>query len=154
MAASLQWVAAQVGTSSVLTCGHTVDQPLALGAEYYCEECMLGFTAQLDQELAAAAEQAAARASRPTRFPLGRLVATPGALAAFAATGETPLAYVQRHAAGDWGSVGADDWAANGQALRDGERLFSAYRLADGTRVWIITEADRTSTCVLLPEEY
>jgi hypothetical protein len=88
------------------------------------------------------------------RFPLGRLVATPGALAALAAAGTTPLPYLQRHAAGDWGDVDGDDQRANDRALRVGERLFSAYHLPDATRIWIITEADRVSTCVLLPEEY
>jgi hypothetical protein len=96
-------------------------------------------------------------ATRPPtapRFPLGRLVATPGALAAFLATQTHPLRYVERHAQGDWGDCDAADWRANDRALGTGARLFSVYTLPDGTRVWIITEADRASTCVLLPEEY
>jgi hypothetical protein len=82
------------------------------------------------------------------------LVATPGALDALTRTGENPLRYLARHATGDWGDVGADDHAANDRALVDGERLLSAYRLADGTRIWIITEADRSVSTLLLPEEY
>jgi hypothetical protein len=96
----------------------------------------------------------AARPLSAHRFSLGRLVATPGALAALFAAGTSPLPYLQRHAAGDWGECGAEDWRANDRALRLGERLFSVDRLADGTRLWIITEADRAATMILLPEEY
>jgi hypothetical protein len=95
----------------------------------------------------------AARPPTAPRFPLGRLVATLGALAAFVAVGATPLGYLTRHAGGDWGDVDANDHRANDRALREGERLFSAYTLPDGTRVWIITEWDRSLTTVLLPEE-
>ena len=59
-----------------------------------------------------------------------------------------------RHACGDWGTVCPDDALANDEALEEGERLLSAYKLRDGTKVWIITEADRSSTCILLPDEY
>ena len=61
---------------------------------------------------------------------------------------------IARHAQGDWGEVGEEDWAANDLALTDGGRLLSAYGLIDGTRIWIITEADRRATTALLPEEY
>lgn len=57
MAAKLVWVAAHAGATSILTCGHTVDAVLPVGAEHFCEPCMLWFEAVLDQELAAAAEQ-------------------------------------------------------------------------------------------------
>ncbi len=87
-------------------------------------------------------------------FPLGRLLATPGALAALSEAGQTPLAYLQRHAAGDWGDLGAEDRRANEDALRSGARLFSAYRISPDIRLWIITEAGRSATTVLLPEEY
>jgi hypothetical protein len=96
----------------------------------------------------------AARPPTAPRFPLGRLVATPGALAAFVVVGTTPLPYLTRHCSGDWGDVSQDDQRANDRALVVGERLFSAYTLADGARVWIITEWDRSLTTVLLPEEY
>lgn len=86
--------------------------------------------------------------------PLGQLVATPGALTAFEAAGEHPLFLLARHARGDWGVVDAEDWRANDHALQAGARLLSAYRLATGTKVWIITEADRSATTLLLPEEY
>jgi hypothetical protein len=55
---------------------------------------------------------------------------------------------------GDWGEVCAEDKRANDAALKLGERLLSAYTLSAGVKVWIITEADRSSTCILLPEEY
>ena len=88
------------------------------------------------------------------RFPMGHTVATPGALEALACAGETALPFLARHAAGDWGELGQDDKAENESALRDGLRILSAYRLADDTRIWIITEADRSATTILLPEEY
>jgi hypothetical protein len=92
--------------------------------------------------------------TRAVRFPLGRIVATPGALRALAAANADPVRYVARHASGEWGDLDADDRAANEQALRDGARLLSAYRLPDGERLWIITEADRSATTLLLPDEY
>jgi hypothetical protein len=85
------------------------------------------------------------------RFPLGRMVATPGALEALDPA--QLLAIIRRHAAGDWGDLDAEDCAANAAALRHGTRLLSAYALL-GARVWVITEADRSATTVLLPEEY
>ena len=61
---------------------------------------------------------------------------------------------LDRHARGDWGSLGSEDWEANDAAVMEGSRVFSAYRLPDDSKVWIITEADRSVTTVLLPEEY
>jgi hypothetical protein len=86
------------------------------------------------------------------RFELGRIVTTPGALRAVGHPfiGEC----LARHHAGDWGDIGADDRAANEAALRDGGRLLSAYTAPDGSRLWLLTEADRSSTCALLPSEY
>jgi hypothetical protein len=74
-------------------------------------------------------------------FPLGQVVITPGALAAYQATGEEPIGFVLRHMQGDWGEVDAEDAQANEAALTNGLRLLSAYRLTDETRIWIITEA-------------
>ena len=85
------------------------------------------------------------------RFPLGHIVATPGALETIGHEG--CFALLRRHAGGDWGNLGDFDRRANERALRDGERLFSSYVTASG-KVWTITEADRSSTCVLLPSEY
>jgi hypothetical protein len=88
------------------------------------------------------------------KFQLGSLVATPGALQALEQAGQSPMEFLQRHAAGDWGEVDAHDKAENEYSLQQGFRLLSAYRLADGTKIWIITEADRSATTLLLPEEY
>ncbi len=87
-------------------------------------------------------------------FALGGVVATPAALQAFADAEENYLPYLMRHAGGDWGDVCPEDASANDEARDAGERIISAYNLRCGTRVWIITEADRSSTCILLPEEY
>lgn len=92
-------------------------------------------------------------AAQPTKkFDLGEVVATPGALAAL---GGTSWVYdlIDRHLGGDWGEVDREDWAANDRALLAGARLLSAYTVS-GTKVWVITEADRSATTVLLPEEY
>lgn len=85
------------------------------------------------------------------RVPLGCVVATPGALATFGHEGCFLL--LRRHAGGDWGDVDEFDRRENERALKTGARLLSAYDTPAG-RAWIITEADRSSTCVLLPSEY
>jgi hypothetical protein len=84
--------------------------------------------------------------------PLGMLVATPTAIIAI--TEEEVQQALQRHVMGDWGDLDEEDKKSNDQALQSGERLLSAYRTANGTKFWIITEADRSSTCVLLPDDY
>jgi hypothetical protein len=91
---------------------------------------------------------------RPPRFELGQVVATPGALEAAKNAGDYLTPYLMRHQRGDWGTLCDEDTQANEDALTCGARLLSAYHLKDGTKVYIITEADRSSTCVLLPEEY
>jgi hypothetical protein len=87
-------------------------------------------------------------------FPFGQLVATPGALEALRRTYSGVWTYLSRHLTGDWGDLEAADKAENELSLREGLRLLSAYHLPDGTKVWIITESDRSVTTVLLPEEY
>ena len=88
------------------------------------------------------------------RFPLGQIVATPGALEALAEAGERPAALLKRHITGDWGEVDEHDRQENDRSLGDGCRLLSAYTLSTGEKLWIITEADRSSTTLLLPSEY
>lgn len=88
------------------------------------------------------------------RFPLGRVVATPGALEALEQAKQSPAEFLDRHVLGDWGDVGEEDSALNDQALIDGSRLLSSYNTSSGTKLWIITEADRSSTCVMLPSDY
>ena len=87
-------------------------------------------------------------------FPLGQCVATPGALAALEEAGQMPADFLNRHVAGDWGEIDPDDRGLNEQALKNGARIFSVYRTCRGVKVWVITEADRASTCILLPDEY
>jgi hypothetical protein len=86
-------------------------------------------------------------------LPLGKVVATPGALKLLSEMGEDLFGYITRHATGDWGDLCAFDRRQNEIALRDGYRIFSSYEVPTG-RVWIITEADRSLTTILLPEEY
>jgi hypothetical protein len=85
---------------------------------------------------------------------LGALVATPGALQALEAAGQTADEFLDRHASGDWGEVRGADWEENELSVREGFRVLSAYTLGTGVKVWVITEADRTVTTILLPEEY
>lgn len=90
----------------------------------------------------------------PVSFSLGQVVATPGALEALTVAGQSPVEFLSRHRRGDWGDVCRQDWSLNDESVSNGTRILSAYRTATGGRIWIITEADRSSTCVLLPEEY
>lgn len=85
-----------------------------------------------------------------TSVPLGQIVATPGAL-------ELPHAELgralARHMACDWTDMDADDRSANQASLADGSRVFGAFALKSGAKIWIITDADRSTTTILLPEE-
>ncbi len=87
-------------------------------------------------------------------FTLGQVVATPGALAALEKAGQQPGDFLARHVSGDWGEVPPEDIKENEFSLKHGFRLLSAYRTSAGDKLWVITEADRSSTCILLPEEY
>lgn len=86
------------------------------------------------------------------RFDGGQLVATHGALDEV--DPQDMAAALGRHFAGDWGECGPEDWGRNDEALQAGWRLLSVYRDRHGTRFWVITEADRSATTVLLPDEY
>lgn len=94
------------------------------------------------------------RTSDNARFSLGRVLATPGALAALERAGQTVLCLLQRHQRGDWGETCPEDAQLNEEAVQDGGRIFSAYVLSTGVKVWVITEADRAATTALLPDEY
>ena len=85
---------------------------------------------------------------------LGEVVATPGAIEALAEADQGPREFLERHANGDWGEVGSEDWASNDRSVRRGEGAMSAYTLKTGMKIWIITEADRSVTTILLPDEY
>jgi hypothetical protein len=86
------------------------------------------------------------------KFPPGEILATPNALAHLSQADILPA--IGRHLRGDWGDVDSEDREANERALLDGTRLFSVYHAENGTKFWIITEADRSVTTVLLPEDY
>jgi hypothetical protein len=88
------------------------------------------------------------------QFSLGDLTVTPGAQEAIANAGQDYLDFLDRHQKGDWGNLSASDKEENDKAVIHGDRIFSAYRTQKGKKLWIITEADRSSTCILLPEEH
>ncbi|MHB8974093.1 MAG: hypothetical protein ACYC3X_26205 [Pirellulaceae bacterium] len=94
-----------------------------------------------------------------SKFEPGRVLATPAALQMIASAGHSPLQFVNRHTSGDWGELSPEDYAHNDEALRSGSRIVSAYIIAGGQRIWIITEAadefgHRPASTILLPEEY
>ncbi len=87
-------------------------------------------------------------------FNLGQIVSTPGALELLERHSMTPMQLLQRHVVGDYGDLCDDDREANNEAIWNGERILSSYKINETDKIWIITEADRSSTCCLLPEEY
>lgn len=92
---------------------------------------------------------------RKPLFPLGQVVATPDALAALEEANESAMPLLTRHQSGDWGDLCDEDRQLNDEAVDDGSRILSSYVLeATGHKVWVITEADRSSTTILLPENY
>jgi len=93
------------------------------------------------------------------KFPMGQVLATPGALEALEESGQSAAEFLNRHVTGDWGDVCSEDKEANDQSLIDGSRLLSAYRTSKGVKLWVITEAadddgNRAATTILLPDEY
>ncbi len=102
-------------------------------------------------------------ATNGPRFELGRVVSTKGAIALLLQAGITPISLLKRHVRGDWGEIDATDVQSNEDALSNGSRLMSVYDVEvpfpDSARpliekLWVITEADRSVTTLLLPEEY
>jgi hypothetical protein len=90
-------------------------------------------------------------------FPLGTVVATPGAIERMECHGMNSAALLARHVTGDWGDIHPDDRGLNEEALRCGNRLLSVYdedKTGEDSRIWIITEADRSATMILRPEDY
>ena len=88
------------------------------------------------------------------KFELGVVVATPGALEVLGDFEVSPSELIERHVSGNWGDVPTEDARENEYALKHGFRIMSSYPLSGGVHVWVITEADRSSTCILLPAEY
>lgn len=93
---------------------------------------------------------------RPTfaRFSLGQTYITIGAEEALMSAGQTGIEFLRRHVSGDFGELSDDDVSENELSLREGFRVLGAYRTAKGEKLWIITEADRSATTILLPSEY
>jgi hypothetical protein len=87
-------------------------------------------------------------------FPLGRVVATPGALSALEKAEQRPAEFLDRHVNGDWGEVPDADKQENELSVEQGFRILSAYTTSAGDKIWILTEADRSATILMLPEEY
>lgn len=87
-------------------------------------------------------------------FSLGQIVATPGALRALQKAEQEPHEFLDRHVNGDWGEVAEEDKKENEFSVQHGFRVLSAYTTSAGDRIWLLTEADRSTTTFLLPEEY
>jgi len=92
--------------------------------------------------------------NRQPAFELGQIVATPGALAALKKAGQQPGEFLTRHVNCEWGDLSDEDRKENDYSLEHGFRVFSSYRSNAGDKLWVITEADRSATTLLLPEEY
>jgi hypothetical protein len=87
-------------------------------------------------------------------FPLGQIFMTVGAREALEEANQQPFEFLSHHQTGDWGIVGKEDWQENDFSVKAGFRILSAYKTAREVKIWIITEADRSSSTILLPEEY
>lgn len=107
------------------------------------------FTDSLDSE-------SSSQTSRPKRilFPLGQIVATPGALELLSRYLLSPMTFIERHATGDWGCLCPEDALENERAVNNGCRILSAYEIAGKHRIWVITEWNRSVTTLLRPEDY
>ena len=88
------------------------------------------------------------------RFELGQVVATPGAIDALEKASQSATEFINRHVVLDAGELDEEDQRTNEDAVENGHRILSSYLLKDGTKIWIITEADRSATTLLLPSEY
>jgi len=138
----------RVGESSLQLTGHDQDENLTV-----TYDPVTGMMVNVEPVIEA--NRPPQRESSPTpRFALGQLVATPGALESFQESGQSPLEFIARHVTGDWGDLEEEDRQENEFSVANGFRLLSAYTLSTGQRVWIITEADRSVTTMLLPSEY
>jgi len=87
-------------------------------------------------------------------FPLGKVYLTIGARKALEESNQTADEFLACHQKGDWGIVGKEDWKENDFSVKEGFRILSAYKTAEGVKLWVITEADRSSTTIILPIEY
>ena len=148
------YVVSRVGESSWHLTGHDQDENLLVT---YDEVTGM----MVNVEPAPQASRSPQKEHRPEedkahlpRFPLGQLVATPGALESLDEAQQSPLELLVRHGRGDWGDLEEEDKQENEFSIEHGFRILSAYTLSSGQRVWVITEADRSVTTILLPSEY
>jgi hypothetical protein len=107
-----------------------------------------------DREPSASRNQEAGEEQPQPLFPLGQVVATSGALEALRETEQDPLELLTRHVTGDWGDLSEEDKEENEFSVDRQLRILSAYKLSTGTKIWVISEADRSATTFLLPEDY
>ncbi len=87
-------------------------------------------------------------------FPLGEVYLTIGAREALEESNQTPNEFLAKHQSGNYGDICKDDWDENDLSLKEGFRILSSYKTSKDVKLWLITEADRSSSCLLLPEEY
>lgn len=87
-------------------------------------------------------------------FDLGQTYMTIGAREALAESNQLPSEFLARHQSGDWGIVCEDDRKENDLSIRENFRILSSYKTSQDIKIWVITEADRSSTTILLPDEY
>jgi hypothetical protein len=116
-----------------------------------CSKCGYGGSLLHTEDSTACKKRQQTGNSGP-KFSLGQIVATPGALDTL--NQDQILDLLARHSRLDQGALDDEDHKANADALVDGTRIFSSYKLASDVKIWIITEADRSVTTLLLPEEY
>jgi len=133
---------------------------VVVAEETLLDECLEIMNQQLSHVCAdlTKTEMSVVERSSPGFRP-GRLVATPGAHAALQRNDQSPLHYLLRHLNCDWGIMSEEDKQTNKDSLQNGARLMSYYLMPDGTKLWIITEAEdeegnRSATTLLLPDEY
>lgn len=88
------------------------------------------------------------------KFPLGRLYITGSAVKALEESEQSPIDFLCRHVRGDYGDLCAEDKQLNNLALTNGGRVLSSYKTLMGAKLWIITEADRSATTLLIPQDY
>jgi hypothetical protein len=99
-------------------------------------------------------KEAAITTATKRLFPLGQTYITPGAMEALSEAGQGAAEFLNRHQRGDWGDLGEEDKAENEYSVDKRLRIFSAYHTREGVKLWVITEADRSATTILLPSEY
>ena len=134
------YVASTVGEAQLEVWGHDHDEHFLV--TYDNEQQRMVDIAQVKEE------------KKKPLFPLGQVVATPGALEGLEQAGQLPAELLERHVTGDWGDLPEDDKQENDLSVKQGFRILSAYNLEGGTRLWVITEADRSTTTILRPDEY